>query len=343
MNARMTDSSSHRPLNRRELFQQGAAGALAPAAAGGAEAPPSASSNPSAAEWRLWSDEAPGSPADPVAETMIEETPSRHGDPGIFTSVRWPSLFVYPSRRPNGAALLMAPGGAFARVAIGAGSGDIARRFNMAGVCVFMLKYRLPSGRWSAGVDTSLQDAQRAVRWIRARAAQFDVDRNKVGVIGFSAGGFVAASLATRFAEHVYDHGGSVDDESARPDFAALVSPVIALDRPFAHAGVREALLGGAAREEGTRASPDLHASAAMPPTFLAHAVDDPVVSVENALAMFAALRAAQAAVEAHLFERGGHSLASTALGSSGNWLALFLDWAAAHGFVESGPARSCR
>jgi acetyl esterase/lipase len=205
-----------------------------------------------------------------------------------------------------------------------------------------MLKYRLPSGRWNAGADASLQDAQRAIRWIRAHAAQFGVDRNKVGVIGFSAGGFVAASLATRFAAPVYESADSVDEESTRPDLAALVSPVIALDRPFSHAGARAALLGGGATEEGARHSPDLHVTQAAAPTFLAHAIDDPVVSVENTLAMFAALRAAGAPAPMHLFERGGHSLASTALDSSGSWLALFLDWAAARGFIERGHRR-CR
>src|SRR5262245_43700302 len=119
-------------------------------------------------EWRLWPREAPGAPAHPAPEVeQPAATPSQFGDPGIFTSVRTPSLFVYPSLRPNGAALLMMPGGGFVRVAIGSGSGDIARRLNARGVSVFMLKYRLPSGHWSAGAAANLQDAQRALRLIR--------------------------------------------------------------------------------------------------------------------------------------------------------------------------------
>src|SRR5262249_7821327 len=152
------------------------------------------------------------------------------------------SMFAYPSTNPNGAALIMCAGGGMVRINIGGGSGDIARRFNDAGVTVFMLKYRLPSGRWTSGADASLQDAQRAARLIRATARHFQIDPQRIGVIGFSAGGYVAASLATRPDAHVYEAVDAADRESAAPNLAALMYPVIALDRPFAHPQSRDGL-----------------------------------------------------------------------------------------------------
>lgn len=289
-------------------------------------------------EWRLWSGEGPGAPREIVDEVEQASTqPEPHGDPGIFTSVRYPSMFVYRAANPNGAALLMAPGGSLIRVNIGYGSGDIARRLNAAGVTVFMLKYRLPSGRWSGGANTPLQDAQRALRLIRANARHFALDPARIGVIGFSAGGYVAASLATRPDDRVYQPVDAADRESAAPNLAALLFPVISLDQPFAYAVSRDALLGpNPSPDLAARHSPDRHVSSATPPTFLAHASDDTVVRIENALAMYEALRGARVPAQMHLFENGGHGINIGPLEAPRSWLSLFLRWAAERNFART-------
>ena len=241
-------------------------------------------------------------------------------------------MFVYPSARPSGAAVLMFPGGGYQHVAIGKGSGDIARMLNAVGVCVFMLKYRLPLGRWAAGPDVVLQDGQRAMRLIRVHAGRLSIDR--VAVLGFSAGGFGAATLATRYSAPAYDAIDVADRQSARPDIAGLFFPVIALDRSFAHAVSRDNLLGANAPADlAARYSPDLHIPADMPPTFLAHAEDDPVVSAENSVAMYKALVAAKIATELHIFPQGGHGLHVPGPPNRA-WMDLFLPWANRNGFT---------
>jgi acetyl esterase/lipase len=293
---------------------------------------PAASPDPSApVEWPLWPNDPPGTPAEPD----VDQTSAPAGtDPGTYEHVGLPSMFIYPSGRPSGAAALMFPGGGYQHVAIGKGSGDIARLLNAAGVSVFIVKYRLPSGRWAAGPDAVLQDGQRAMRLIRANADRLAVDRAKIAVLGFSAGGHGAATLATRFSAQTYDVVDSADRQSARPDVAGLMFPVIALDRSFAHPVSRLNLLGAIPPSDmAARYSPDLHVSADMPPTFLAHAQDDAVVSAENSLAMHKALLAAKIPTELHIFQQGGHGLHLPGRPNQA-WMDLFLTWSNHHGFT---------
>jgi acetyl esterase/lipase len=278
----------------------------------------------------LWPGDSPGTPSSPEVDVM---TPTAEDDPGTYERVGRPALFVYRSAKPSGAAALMFPGGGYQHVAIGKGSGDIARRLNAAGISVFILKYRLPQQRWTAGPDTVLQDGQRAIRLIRARAADWEVDRNRIAALGFSAGGYGAATLATRFGETSYVAADRIDAEDARPDLAGLMFPVIALDRPFAHILSRDALLGAAASSErAAQYSPDRHVSRRTPPTFLAHAADDGAVKSENSLAMYEALVAAHVPTQLHLFQDGGHGLQK---GTGRVWMSLFLSWARTHGFAR--------
>jgi acetyl esterase/lipase len=289
-------------------------------------------------EWRLWPGAVPGTPAEPVAEIELPPTtPAPHGDPGIFTQVRNPSLFVYPSANPNGAAWVMAPGGGMIRVSIGAGTGDIARWFNDAGATVFVLKYRVPNGNWTSGADASLQDAQRAVRMIRTYAPYFQLDPARIGMIGFSGGGYPTAALATRYDADVYEPIDAVDEESAAPNLIALMYPVIALDQPYTLATARAALIGADASPAiGARYSPDRYVSPATPPTFLAHALDDRSVAVGNTLAMHAALVRAGVPVQMHLFESGGHGINLGPLGAPRTWSGLFRAWAAQRNFLRA-------
>jgi len=243
-------------------------------------------------------------------------------------------MFVFRSTKPTGAAALMFPGGGYVHVAMG--GRDIPERLNAAGVTVFVLKYRLPSGRWAAGPDAVLQDGQRAMRLIRANAARYTIDPSKIAVLGFSAGGHGAATMVARSSAQTYDPIDDADAQSARPDLAGLMFPVIALDRSFAHAVSRDKLLGpNAPAELAARYSPDLHVTSASPPTFLAHACDDPVVPVENSVAMYTALRAAKVPAELHVFQQGGHGI--KAFGTANrNWMDLFLPWSNRHGFITT-------
>lgn len=282
-------------------------------------------------EWLLWPGDPPGTPDNPDKDqvTLSAQAADAH-EPGTYEKVGRPSMFVYQSAKPTGAAALMFPGGGYVHVAMG---GGIPRALNAAGITVFELKYRLPAGRWRAGPDAVLQDGQRAMRLIRANAARCSIDPSKLAVLGFSAGGHGAATLVARSSAQTYDAVDEVDTESARPDLAGLMFPVIALDRSFAHPVSREKLLGpDAPADLAARYSPDLHVTANSPPTFLAHAYDDQVVPVENSIAMFRALRAAHVPAELHVFDKGGHGIKLPGTPNKA-WMDLFLSWSNQHGF----------
>jgi acetyl esterase/lipase len=175
------------------------------------------------------------------------------------------------------------------------------------------------------------------MRLIRARAANFGVNPKRIAAMGFSAGGHVTASLATRHQARVYTAIDAADRLDARPDLSVLMYPVIDMARPFAHLGSREALLGKPpARGAEAAYSPQLHVDGTTPATFLVHAWNDPSVPTENSLNYLAALRAAKVAAEAHIFEEGGHGfgIAGARGKPAAAWPELFLAWAARRGFM---------
>ncbi len=176
-----------------------------------------------------------------------------------------------------------------------------------------------------------LQDAQRAVRVIRADAARWAVDPQTLSVVGFSAGGHVAATLATDFAQPVYAPVDAADMGSARPFATALIYPVVTMALPGTHAVSRELLLGPSpSATQIARRSAQLHVAADTPPLFLVHALDDPAVPVTNSLDLLAAMRAANRPVEAHLLQEGGHAFASGYPGSpTATWIGTFDAWLA--------------
>jgi acetyl esterase/lipase len=212
---------------------------------------------------------------------------------------------------------------------------EVAHRLAAAGITAFVLRYRLPREGWMQASDAPLQDAQRAIRLIRAGAAKYGVDPRRVAAMGFSAGGHVMASLATRHQAQVYPAKDAADRLDARPDLSALVYPVIDMAPPLAHPGSRDALLGPSPTAPAEAAySPQRHVDATTPPTFLAHAADDASVPVDNSLNYLAALRAAKVRAEAHIFEEGGHGFGIyLARGKPAHsWPDLFLTWAQRRG-----------
>jgi acetyl esterase/lipase len=265
---------------------------------------------PPAEHFPIWPSSPPGSPAIlPEPHTVIEGTPS-HPAPKL-SGVAQPELHVFRPEQPNGAAILVLPGGSYARLSVGNEGVDVAIHFNNLGYSVFMLTYRLPGDGWQRRSDVPLQDAQRAIRLIRRRAAEFSLDPARVGVLGFSAGGHLAASLTTMYDEPVYPPIDAADKLPARPMFSGLLYPVIDMSLPFAHQKSRDNLLGQDPSPQLIAArSPQLHVTPETPPVFLAHALDDRTVMPDNSLLMLAALREKKVAAELHLFELGDHGFA---------------------------------
>ncbi len=271
----------------------------------------------------LWPNGAPG-----AADFRPIPLPDR-SPPVFLRNTARPTLHVFRPTHPNGVALLVIPGGGYEFVSIANEGVDVAARTNPLGYTVFVLNYRLPAEGWRDGPVVPLQDAQRAMRVIRASAGQYRIDSARVAILGFSAGGHLAASLATGFSEAVYAPSDGVDTLSARPSAAGLIYPVVTMTRPYTHEGSRQHLLGASPSDALVAArSPEQHVGADAPPVFLAHAVDDPAVPVENSLMMMAALRAARRPVEAHFFQQGGHAFGVGFPGTpTQEWMALFHLW----------------
>lgn len=256
----------------------------------------------------LWPQGAPGLPSPAPTETVDERsTDPLVTDRAVYGITR-PRMAVFRPDRPNGAAVLVTPGGGYRWVVIDKEGYEIGRWLAARGFTVFVLFYRLPGEGWTSGPDTPLADAQRAMRLIRHRARDYAIDPERVAAMGFSAGGHVCADLAARFAAPVYTPVDAADRLSAKPLCAAPLYPVVSMDPAIAHPGSRRLLLGPAPTPEAEAAhSPDRTLTAASPPHFLLHAEDDETVPVENTLRLHAALQAAKVPVEMHLFANGGH------------------------------------
>ncbi len=318
---------------RRAFLAAAGGGAVFASAAFGQAAPPGTAtprlSDPTETI-DLWPNGAPGMPATPPAETVNERSkdPSLH-DRAVFGITR-PRLAVFRPEKPNGAAVMITPGGGYRWVVVDKEGYELGRWLSARGFTVFVLFYRLPGEGWAAGPNVALSDAQRAMRLIRHRARDYSVDPERIAAMGFSAGGHLCADLLTRFATRTYDPVDAADQLPARPAAAAPIYPVISMTAPAAHAGSRELLIGKNASPELERAhSPHLNVPADAPPVFLVHAEDDGAVPVENALLLRAALRAKNIPVETHLFAVGGHGfgLRNTASKPVAVWPELFVSW----------------
>lgn len=283
----------------------------------------------------LWPDGAPG--GEDVA--LTERREARGGPAGrtmhIVTDVTDPTLSIFRSRAPDGSALLIVPGGGYSLIVVDHEGWESARWFSQHGPTVYVMTYRLPHQGWAAGADAPLQDAQRAIRVIRARSQQDGVDPDRIMALGFSAGGHLAGSLATRFAANVYAAIDAADALSARPRAAALVYPVVTMREPNVHAGSRQNLIGDSPTPEAI-AEYSLEAAppADTPPVLLIHAGDDMAVPVANSMLLYAALREAGVPVAMHLFETGGHGFGMRGIDTEPlhEWPALVLDFGRAHG-----------
>jgi len=296
-------------MDRRTVLGLGAAALTAFAAKAETMRPDGTLSTDPSEVIPLW----PGTPPGGAGVNLTAKIVDRSPDPEayhdrIVTEIGAPFLRVFRPDRPDGSAVLLAPGGGYVRVVVDKEGFEAARRLNAAGVTVFILYYRLPGEGWAHAADVPLQDVQRAMRLIRAGANAYGIDMNRLGVLGFSAGGHVAASLATRGNDAVYAPLDAADSLDARPNFAALLYPVITMTGGT-HPGSKSTLLGASPTEAAIDAySCEKHVTDQTPPCFICLAADDDAVPPgPNGIAMFEALRAAKVPGELHVFQEGGH------------------------------------
>ncbi|WP_246448664.1 alpha/beta hydrolase [Novosphingobium flavum] len=280
----------------------------------------------------LWPDGPPGGIPAGLAEQEIPRSPTGPADDTAFLHVTRPVLLHCRPTRPNGAAVLIVPGGGYVRVAIGLGGEALLRAFAAAGYSAYLLRYRLPGDSWQAGPDAPLQDAQRALRLIRSRAWVDGFAAERIAVWGGSAGGHLAARLVNA-ARPVYAAADAVDALPLGVKAALLLYPVNLMTGPFVHAQSRQELLGAAPRADANGYAAEAGVAAGSPPTFLAHALDDGVVPVDNSLSYLAALRRAGVPSELHVVESGGHGFGWAGEdGAPLPWTGLALRFLARHG-----------
>ena len=251
---------------------------------------------------------------------------------GRVYNVQSPSLLYIPSAAtPNGTAVIVCAGGGYARLAIANEAMGVAERLRLEGVATFILKYRLRE----YGQPAPLQDVLRAVRLLRSGASFYAIRPDRIGVMGASAGGHVAAAAATLFDAVEGRTGAALDQISARPDFVSLLYPVITMQPPFAHADSRTNLLG-------ERPSPALIARWSLetqvrqdtPPVFIVHTSEDKSVPMENSVLFYQALRRQGVPAELHLYERGPHGFGvRTDLGTTSGWIDRWIEWMRLSGF----------
>jgi len=221
-----------------------------------------------------------------------------------------PKLIIYlpEKKQATGAAVVICPGGGYGALAMDHEGHQIARWLNSFGVAGFICDYRHRGKGY--GHPAPLQDAQRAIRTVRIRANEFKVDPQRIGIIGFSAGGHLASTTTTHFDT---GRAGSIDPfeaVSCRPDFAILCYPVIALDELFTHRGSQLNLLGKDADEKLVQSlSTEKQVTSATSPSFLWHTNEDTAVPPENSVMFYLALRRAGVPAELHVYEKGGHGL----------------------------------
>lgn len=271
----------------------------------------------------LWPGQAPGK----GGTTGPEKLGGTGAGFGALSNISTPRMRVYRPEKPNGAAVLVCGGGGYFRIQLWKESTPIAQWLQERGFTVFELLYRLPNDGWEAAAP--FMDAQRAMRIIRTKATEFGLDPKQIGVMGFSAGGHLAGFTAYQPERQLYTGSDIYEKVSARPDFAALLFPVVSLRRPYDTTRTRREIIGDSPTTEAEIAwSLDTYASADAPPTIIFASADDKTAPPGHGIMLFEKLNAAGASAELHLFRDGGHGWG---LGRSNQvlsqWPQMFIKW----------------
>jgi acetyl esterase/lipase len=288
---------------------------------------------------------APQIPASAVIPLWPEGVPGakpglgpEHDDGGHTSNVSEPTLTVYGPAvdRPNGTAVIICPGGGYVRLSTQREGEQYAAWLGTLGITSFVLKYRMQE----FGHPAPLRDVLRAVRIVRSQAARYHIRPDRIGVMGSSAGGHLAASAGTLFDHPLGRTGAELDKVSARPDFLMLMYPVITMEAPAAHAGSRQALLGAHPTAADVQLmSVEKQVTSATPPTLLIHTQEDQTVPVENSILFYQALTRAKVPAEMYLFEHGSHGMGMRAgLGTASDWPKRAEEWLKARGLLD--PAK---
>jgi acetyl esterase/lipase len=245
----------------------------------------------------------------------------------IVDHITKPTLTIYePAKgKRSGSAVIICPGGGYGVLAAGHEGADVARALNEAGVTAFVLRYRLPKDACMTDkAFVPLMDAQQAIWFVRGHAKQYGVNTDKIGIMGFSAGGHLASTAGTHFISVRKD----LSRDNLRPDFMILIYPVISFNDSIGHIGSRDNLLGK--NPDSTLVqlfSNELQVTSQTPPTFLVHASDDNGVLPENSIRFYRALLRKNVPAELHLYEHGGHGFGLHNPSTKEDWMKACIEW----------------
>ncbi len=275
--------------------------------------------------------------AKPCNETDHEFIDTSWDKNGILTvdKITKPTLTIYeaPNEKRTSAAVVICPGGGYSILAAGHEGADVAKAFNNAGITAFVVRYRLPKDECMTNKSfVPLMDAQQALYIARKNAKQYGIDSNKIGIMGFSAGGHLASTVGTHFNQPVRKE---LDGVNLRPDFMLLIYPVISFNDSIGHRGSRDNLIGKNPDKNLVHLfSNEKQVTAQTPPTFLVHASDDDGVNPENSIRFYEALLKNKVPAEMHLYEHGGHGFGLHNKTTEENWFQTCINWMKTNKFV---------
>jgi len=279
-------------------------------------------------EFQLWENGVPNS----IENSSYEENYDQKQD--RLSKVTNPTLTAFIPEKPNGTSVIICPGGGYQFLAINKEGYKTAEWFNSLGITAFALKYRLPSDKIMKDKSIGpLQDAQEAVRFIRRNAKKWNLNPEKIGVLGYSAGGHLAGSLSTKYDDVVYT---LIDSVSAKPNFTLLIYPVLSMKAGITHNGSKNKLLG---KEASAEIIADFSVEELVdentPHTFLVHAVDDNAVPAENSINYFLELQKHKVVSEMHLYQNGGHGFGLGREGTSQYWINHCEQWLRTNNLIK--------
>ncbi|MFO0908026.1 MAG: alpha/beta hydrolase [Isosphaeraceae bacterium] len=272
----------------------------------------------------VWPGEVPGETRPVGAEKLVPAKKDARCQE-MLTNVSKPSIAVYrPTKaKDTGAAVIVSPGGGYAILAMDLEGREVAEWLNSIGVTAIVLKYRVPRRPDTSKVDpplVALMDAQRAVSLVRSKAKAWGIDPNRIGVLGFSAGGHLTAWTATNGDRRAYEESDAVDRVSCRPDFAILIYPAYLQSK-----------------EDPDKLAPEIRVSSSTPPCFFAHAHNDPI-NPEGSAVMYLAMKRANVPAELHIYKSGGHGFGLRPEGTPcSTWPARCAEWLKDRGIIKAG------